>query len=223
MQITGQQVIPAARERVWAALTDPEVLKRCLPGCQSVEQQPDYQYAVLMTTTVGPMRVRMRGQLKLENVVEGESCSMRFEGQGGAMGFASGQAQVDLVETNGETQLRYAAEALMGGKLAQLGGRVIDGVVQKLSGDFFDALRAEFQDVPTAQEPDAKQDRSKTPQITPELSALQHAQKSADNSIQVDRAAPSPAWAAAAWWQRPIPGWVAVLIAVAFGFILGRI
>ncbi|WP_296554824.1 carbon monoxide dehydrogenase subunit G [Pigmentiphaga sp.] len=144
MDITGTQVIAAPRSEVWRALNDPDTLKRCLPGCESVEQAAPDAFRIVITAAVGPLRPRFNGSLRLTDAVPPASCVMVFEGQGGAMGFGKGSASVELREVEGGTELAYAAKAQVGGKLAQVGARLIDSVARKISDDFFKAFRKQF-------------------------------------------------------------------------------
>ncbi len=144
MEITGQQLIPAPRQQVWDALTDPVVLKACLPGCESVERMSPERFEVVITSAIGPLRARFKGSLTLTDIVAPQSCVMVFEGQGGAIGFGKGTSRVELSETNEGTALDYRAEAQVGGKLAQVGGRLIDSVARKMSDDFFRAFKREL-------------------------------------------------------------------------------
>jgi carbon monoxide dehydrogenase subunit G len=144
MDIIGQQVIPASREVVWTALNDPVVLKACLPGCESVEQISPDAFQVVIKTAIGPLRARFEGSLKITEALPPESCVMHFEGQGGAVGFGKGTSVVRLRETADGTELSYEAKAQIGGKLAQVGSRLIDSVAKKMADDFFKAFRQQL-------------------------------------------------------------------------------
>jgi carbon monoxide dehydrogenase subunit G len=144
MDIIGQQVIPASREVVWTALNDPVVLKACLPGCESVERTSPDAFQVVIKTAIGPLRARFEGSLKITEALPPESCVMHFEGQGGAVGFGKGTSVVRLSETADGTELSYEAKAQIGGKLAQVGSRLIDSVAKKMADDFFKALRQQL-------------------------------------------------------------------------------
>lgn len=144
MQITGTQTIPASRQRVWDALNDPAVLKKCLPGCESVERTSPEEFKVVMAAAIGPLRARFNGMLRMSDVNAPESCTMVFEGQGGAVGFGKGNSSVTLTESEGQTQLSYTADAQVGGKLAQVGSRLIDSVARKMADDFFKAFKAQL-------------------------------------------------------------------------------
>ena len=141
MQITGSQSIAAPRQQVWAALNDPAILKGCLPGCESVERVSPELFRVVVVSAIGPLRAKFNGDLRLTQAQPPESCVMVFEGQGGAVGFGKGQATVELLDVGSATELRYSAQAQVGGKLAQIGSRLIDSVARKMSDDFFEAFR----------------------------------------------------------------------------------
>jgi hypothetical protein len=137
MEMTGEQLIPLPQQRVWEALNDPEVLKACIPGCESIEKVSDTEYKVAMTAAVGPVKARFAGKLLLADLDPPASYSLSFEGSGGAAGFGKGNAQVELAPDGDLTRLSYAAKATVGGKLAQVGSRLIDGVAKKMADDFF--------------------------------------------------------------------------------------
>ena len=150
MQITGTQSIAAPRHQVWSALNDPTILKGCLPGCESVEKVSSELFRVVVVSAIGPLRARFNGNLRLTQAQPPQSCVMVFEGQGGAVGFGKGQATVELLEVGGSTELRYSAQAQVGGKLAQIGSRLIDSVARKMSDDFFEAFRKLVAPTPSA-------------------------------------------------------------------------
>lgn len=141
MEILGQQQIAAARQKVWDGLNDPEVLKACLPGCESVERISPEEFRVIIKTAIGPLKARFQGSLKIAEAKIPESCVMQFEGQGGAVGFGKGTATVLLTDIAQGTELRYEAKAQIGGKLAQVGSRLIDSVAKKMADDFFKAFQ----------------------------------------------------------------------------------
>lgn len=150
MEITGTQRIAAPRVDVWAALNDPVVLQRCLPGCESVVRSGADSFVVVIKAAVGPLRARFNGSLSLTEAQPPETCVIVFQGQGGAMGFGKGSATVRLEELDASTQLTYTARAEVGGKLAQVGSRLIDSVARKMSDDFFAALREQLVPTPPA-------------------------------------------------------------------------
>ena len=135
--MTGEQLVPLTQEATWRALNDTAVLKGCVPGCESLEPDGENRYQVAMVSKIGPVSARFKGVMTLEDVNEPHSYRIVFEGQGGVAGFAKGQATVTLTPEGDSTRLSYAAKAMVGGKLAQLGARLIDGVARKLATDFF--------------------------------------------------------------------------------------
>ncbi len=137
MDMTGEYRIPAPRPQVWAALNDPEVLRAAIPGCDELNQVSPTELAAKVTAKVGPVRARFAGNVLLEEINAPESYTLRGEGKGGAAGFVKGQAQVRLEEAGAETILRYVARADIGGKLAQLGSRIVQGAAKKTADDFF--------------------------------------------------------------------------------------
>jgi len=151
MEILGQQLISAPRQKVWDALNDPLILKECLPGCESVEQLSPEEFRVIIKTAIGPLKARFQGSLKISEAKVPESCVMHFEGQGGAIGFGKGTASVTLKEAADGTDLSYEAKAQIGGKLAQVGSRLIDSVAKKMADDFFKAFQIAVCPKPTEQ------------------------------------------------------------------------
>lgn len=137
MELTGEQLIPLPQADVWRGLIDPDVLKASVPGCESIEQISDTEYKVLITAAVGPVKAKFTGRLVLSDVNPPNSYSLAFDGSGGAAGFSKGSAQVSLSSEGENTRLRYSAKASVGGKIAQVGSRLIDSVAAKLTADFF--------------------------------------------------------------------------------------
>lgn len=141
MEMSGDRQINAPREAVWAALNDPDVLKACIPGCQEMTRDGENGFAATVKQKVGPVSATFKGVVALSNVVAGESYTISGEGKGGAAGFAKGGADVSLSDSDGGTLLTYKAEAKVGGKIAQLGGRLIDGFAKKMADQFFDKFQ----------------------------------------------------------------------------------
>src|SRR4029450_2386685 len=137
MDMTGQYRIPATRDQVWAALNDPAMLKASLPGCESLEKVSDHEFAATVIAKVGPVKAKFNGNVALSNLNPPSSYTIAGEGKGGAAGLAKGGAAVNLTEDGGATILRYTARADVGGKLAQLGSRLIDGTAKKMADEFF--------------------------------------------------------------------------------------
>ena len=140
MEMTGEQLIHASRAETWAALNDPAILRDCVPGCESIERTGENEYAVQMTARVGPVSAKFKGRMTLANIVAPDSYSIAFEGQGGVAGFAKGGADVSLASVGHDTKLSYKVKANVGGKLAQIGSRLVDAAANKVAGDFFAAF-----------------------------------------------------------------------------------
>jgi carbon monoxide dehydrogenase subunit G len=140
MDMTGEYRIPARREEVWAALNDPAILAACIPGCESLEKTSDDQMNGRVKVKIGPVSATFSGILTFSNVRPPEGYTLSGEGKGGAAGFAKGGADVSLGENGGETILRYTAKAQVGGKLAQVGSRLIESSTKRLADEFFNAF-----------------------------------------------------------------------------------
>ena len=154
MDMTGQYRIPAPREQVWAALNDPEILKAAIPGCESIEKTSDTAMTATVVTKVGPVKAKFQGAVTLSDLDPPNGYTISGEGKGGPAGFAKGGARVRLEPDgpNGEaTVLHYEVKADVGGKLAQLGSRLIDGTARKLAGEFFTNFAALVVAPPTAE------------------------------------------------------------------------
>src|SRR6266446_4536354 len=131
MEMTGEFRIPAPRQRVWEALNDPEILKQSIPGCQTLERVSDTEFDGKVVASVGPVRATFGGKVRLSDLDPPQSYTINGEGSGGVAGFAKGGAKVNLAEDGGATVLHYEVRAQVGGKLAQVGSRLIDGVARK--------------------------------------------------------------------------------------------
>ena len=140
MKMSDSRDIKADRATVWAALLDPEVLRQCVPGAQEVTGTPEEGFEAVVVQKVGPVKATFRGAVTLSNMIEPESLTLGGEGKGGAAGFAKGGANVRLEEIEGGTRLHYEVEASVGGKLAQLGSRIVDGFARKMADQFFARL-----------------------------------------------------------------------------------
>ena len=145
MELQGERLIPATVEKTWAALNDPEVLKACIAGCESLERSGDDGFTALVAVKIGPVGARFKGNLKLTNVMAPNSYTINFDGQGGVAGFGKGSADVALTPEGAQTRLKYDARAQVGGKLAQVGSRLIDAAAGKISEDFFKAFEGHLQ------------------------------------------------------------------------------
>ena len=136
--IEGEERISAPVQKVWEALNDPDVLKACIPGCESLEKKSDTDLAAIVVLKIGPIKAKFSGAVKLKNLKPPHSYTIEGEGKGGIAGFAKGGADVTLTEESaGITVLNYAAKADVGGKIAQLGSRLITSTSKKLAGEFF--------------------------------------------------------------------------------------
>ncbi|MFG1302995.1 carbon monoxide dehydrogenase subunit G [Xanthobacter autotrophicus] len=140
MDITGEYRIPARQEAVWAALNDPDVLRRALPGCQTLEQTGAQEFTATVTAKVGPVSATFKGKVELSDLDPPHGYTLSGRGQGGPAGFARGSARVRLVAEGEETVLTYVAEVDVGGKLAAVGGRLIGGVAKTMADQFFGAF-----------------------------------------------------------------------------------
>ncbi len=137
MEVKGEYQIASTREQVWAALIDPDMLKACIPGCESIDKISDTEFAAKVTASIGPVRAKFNTNLKLENVNAPESYTLVGSSKGGAAGFGRGSADITLSENDDGTLLTYVAEFKVGGKLAQVGSRLVLGVTKKTADDFF--------------------------------------------------------------------------------------
>ena len=148
MTMTGEAVLPADRNRVWGMLNDPLVLKSCIPGCQSLQKTSDTSFAAVVKVKIGPVSATFKGAVQLTDLDPPNGYTIAGEGEGGVAGFAKGGAKVRLLAAGGETTapdstlLKYDVDANVGGKIAQLGSRLIDGVAKKLADQFFAAFAA---------------------------------------------------------------------------------
>jgi carbon monoxide dehydrogenase subunit G len=142
MELSSSRTVPASVAATWAALNDPETLKACIAGCESIERVSDTEFRVAMTARVGPVAAKFTGRILLADLVPPTSYRISFEGQGGAAGFARGEARVVLAPDGVGTRIEYTASAQVGGKLAQIGSRLVDGAAAKVADDFFARLAA---------------------------------------------------------------------------------
>jgi carbon monoxide dehydrogenase subunit G len=137
LEMSGEYVLPQSREKVYAALNDAEILKKCIPGCEELVKESDNEFAAIVKLTVGPVSARFKGRVKLEDLDPPNGYRIAGEGEGGVAGFAKGGATVKLTEVPEGTKLTYNAEANVGGKIAQLGQRLLAGTSKKIADKFF--------------------------------------------------------------------------------------
>ena len=142
MELTENKIIKTQKENVWSALMSAEVLSKCIPGCQQMTGNPEDGFEAIVVQKVGPVKATFRGKVTLSDVLLEESLKLSGEGKGGAAGFAKGEATVNLTEDNNVTTLSYSVKAKVGGKLAQLGSRIIDGFAKKMADQFFENFKA---------------------------------------------------------------------------------
>lgn len=174
MEMTGEELIPATQQQTWTALNDPEILKACVPGCEAIDRVSDTEFTVRMTARVGPVSAKFKGKLALSDVVPPTSYSIAFEGQGGVAGFGKGSATVQLAPEGEGTRLAYTAKASVGGKLAQIGSRLVDVAAKKIAGQFFTAFN------------------EKVASLHPAADAAGHAAAGHDATAHADAHAPEP-------------------------------
>lgn len=207
MEMQASRALPASQQQAWDALNDPEMLKACIPGCDKLEATGDGQYAVGMAVKIGPVSAKFKGKLQVSDLVPPDSYQLAFDGQGGVAGFGKGQAQVRLEALPDDAlgqpccELHYSVNATVGGKIAQLGQRLIDGAAKGMAEDFFRRFDEEL--------------RLRHPRAEPPVDA--------DNA-EIEAAAPTAPLALSPANVSPtggIPAWVwgavvAVLVAIAF-------
>lgn len=140
LTMSGEVQIPAPREKVYAALNNPDILRQCVPGCESLEKLSDTEFQAVSVMKIGPVKAKWGGKVTLSDLDPPNGYKISGEGQGGVAGFAKGQAEVKLVPEGEATRLEYVAKATIGGKLAQVGSRLVDGVAKKLAEQFFTAF-----------------------------------------------------------------------------------
>ena len=203
MDMEGSRALAVTQQQAWDALNDPAVLKTCIPGCEKVEAIGDNQYAVAVAVKIGPVQARFNGKITLSEVKPPESYTISFDGQGGAAGFGKGVSQVLLSpQADGPgCLLEYKVQAQVGGKIAQLGQRLIDGVAKGMAEDFFKRFDAEMQ------------------RVHPEAYAARDA--AAEAIVGADGGVPVMAAAAVSRTQATVvPGWVWIAVAFAFAVIM---
>jgi carbon monoxide dehydrogenase subunit G len=203
MDMTGSRQLAISQQQAWDALNDPQVLKTCIPGCEKVEQTGDNQYAMAMAVKIGPVSARFNGKIALADVNPPASYTINFEGQGGAAGFGKGNAKVALAPADGGgCELTYSAHAQVGGKIAQVGQRLVDGVAKSMAEDFFKRFDDEMQ----RQHPQAYEAAAAAAAASAATPASAETQSGPD-SAAAGGGVPAWAWAVgaavvaiAAWW-----------------------
>jgi carbon monoxide dehydrogenase subunit G len=206
MEMTGEQRIAAPRQRVWEALNDPEVLKACIPGCQSLERDGENGFAAVAEVKIGPIGARFKGAVKLNDLDPPNGYTIDGQGNGGVAGNAKGSAKVRLSDDGAGTLVTYNVDAQVGGRMAQLGGPIIDATAKQLAGKFF----SRFGEI-VGGETAAPATPAEAPAPTPVPAATPAATPFAIP-------APAPVQAGASPW-----GWItALILAIVVGFMIGR-
>ena len=155
MEMQASRTLAVSQQQAWEALNDPEVLKLCIPGCDKVEPTAENQYSVAMALKIGPVSAKFAGKITLSDIVPPESYNIAFDGSGGVAGFGKGNAQVKLVQLPADAagqascELHYTVHASVGGKIAQLGQRLIDGAAKSMAEDFFKPVSYTHLTLPT--------------------------------------------------------------------------
>ena len=146
MDMQGNRQLGVSQQQAWDALNDPTILKACIPGCEKFELTAENQYAVLVAIKIGPVAAKFNGKVTLADIQAPTTYSLQFEAQGGVAGFGQGESKVELVANEGGCELRYTVHSKVGGKIAQLGQRLIDGVAKSLAEDFFKRFERALQE-----------------------------------------------------------------------------
>lgn len=203
MQMQGSRQLSATAQQAWEALNDPEILKQCIPGCQKFELESDNVYLTAAAIKIGPVSAKFTGKVELSDIQPPKSYSLKFEAQGGVAGHGKGVSHVELEENDQGVELRYTVESQVGGKLAQLGQRLIDGAAKSMADDFFKrfekALSEKTGGAPTG---DSTQTASTTP---------------TDNAPVQD----SPASPGSANSNGGVPRWLWIAVAAAVAIVIG--
>ena len=214
MDFTGRYRIPAPPQVVWAALNDPEVLKTCIPGCQSIAKDDDTHFQAVATLKIGPVKATFKANIALAEMDPPHRCLLKGEGQGGVAGFARGEAEVLLTAEGDGTALTYTAKASVGGKLAQIGQRLIDGAARQIADDFFARFAASL--TPPALDAEDGEMMVISPEFAPEIATPPSATaEAADDEATARREGVAPEI-----WVVGLIG-VIVILLVLFGVVLG--
>ena len=193
MDMTGEYRIEAPRAKVWEALNDPEVLKRCIPGCEEIDKTSDTEFTARVSIKIGPVSAKFAGKVTLSDLDPPNGYKISGEGQGGVAGFANGGATVTLEDEGGATRLHYVVNANVGGKLAQIGARLIDSTARKLAKEFFAAFAESVAVEPLAGEPKTGEPVAVEP-LAGETTTAPAEKKIADEAAEKRPALDTAAW-----------------------------
>jgi len=218
MKMNGEFRVPTDRETVWRALNDPAVLKECLPGCQEIEKTSDTEMTATLAIKVGPVKATFKGGVTLSDLDPPNGYTLSGQGQGGTAGFASGEAKVNLVADDGATVVHYDVDAKVGGKLAQIGSRLIDSTAKKLAKQFFDSLAERLGGGEEAGPETAAAETPPDPAPAPSEPAAPPAEEAQEG--MPDEAAGPPLEPAAQRMGLPTAAWAAAVVVVAVVLIL---
>ncbi|MBE7637414.1 carbon monoxide dehydrogenase [Sneathiella sp. P13V-1] len=214
MEMHGEELINAPKEKVWEALNDPEILKQAIPGCEEIEKDSDTSFTAKVKVKVGPVKATFKGAVSLSNIDAPNGYTITGEGKGGAAGFGKGGADVSLTEADGGTLLKYDVKASVGGKMAQIGSRLIDSTAKKLAGEFFTNFNELVSTGAAEEAPAVETETSAAAETTPEPAQ-------AENVAPTQSATPEPQEPEQpAGWMKPsilIP--VAIVVAAILYFL----
>ncbi len=210
MEMHGEELINAPKEKVWEALNDPEILKQAIPGCEEIEKDSDTSFTAKVKVKVGPVKATFKGAVSLSNIDAPNGYTITGEGKGGAAGFGKGGADVALSDADGGTLLKYDVKASVGGKMAQIGSRLIDSTAKKLAGEFFTSFNELVSAGAASEEP-----------VTESADATTEAPAAEPEAAPAPAATPEPQEPEqAAGWMKPsilIP--VAIVVAAILYFL----
>ncbi|MGD0144372.1 MAG: carbon monoxide dehydrogenase subunit G [Rhizomicrobium sp.] len=169
MEFTGRYLVPAPLDITWAALNDPEILRACIPGCQQMTKTDPTHFEAAATLKIGPVKATFKAKIEMADIDPPWHCTLKGEGQGGVAGFARGEAEVTLAPEGGGTALSYTAKAAIGGKLAQIGQRLIDGAAKQIADDFFTRFSAAVGAIPAGTDADVLESHSVPAAVAPDV------------------------------------------------------
>ena len=218
MKMNGEFRVPTDRETVWRALNDPEVLKECLPGCKEIEKTSDTEMTATLALKVGPVKATFAGGVTLSDLDPPNSYTLSGQGQGGAAGFASGEARVRLEQDGDGTMVHYDVDAKVGGKLAQIGSRLIDSTAKKLAKQFFDSLAEKLGGGEDAAEAEAAAPAPPEPEAAADAAPAPAESTPAENATSESE--PPPLAPAAQRMGLPTAAWAAAVVVVVVVLIL---